>query len=186
MKIVAILGSPRKDGNTTILAREVLKAAKDAGAETVEYVLNELDFRGCQACDRCKTEREDCGQTDDLTPVLKAVEEADAVVLASPIYFSDVSGQLKLFVDRTYSFLKPDFTGRLRRGRKAVFIFAQGDSDRQAYKDVYTRYEHWLKVYGFDETHLILISGVHDPGEITKRPAVLEEARALGRELATP
>jgi len=184
LKVVGILGSPREDGNTTILAREVLKAAKEAGAETVEYVLNELDFRGCRGCDRCKTEREDCAQTDELTPVLKAMDEADAVVLGSPIYFSEVSGQFKLFFDRTYSFLKPDFTGRLRRGRKAVFILAQGDSDRKAHADVYARYEHWLKVYGFDETHLILVSGVHDPGEITKRPAALEEARALGRELA--
>ena len=185
MKIVGVFGSPRKDSNTTILAREILKSAGEAGAETREFLLEELEFHGCQGCDQCKTVREDCGQTDALSEVLKAIDEADALVLASPIYFSDVSGQFKLFFDRTYSFLKPDFTGRLRRGRRAVFVMAQGDSNREAYKDVFARYEHWLKVYGFDDTRLLLVSGVHAPGEVKGKSALLDEARALGRELAT-
>ena len=184
MKVVGVFGSPRKDSNTTILAREVLRAASEVGAETEEFVLEELEFHGCQGCNQCKTAREDCGQTDELTEVLKAMDEADALVLASPIYFSDVSGQFKLFFDRTNSFLKPDFTARLRRGRRAVFVMSQGNSDREAYKDVFTRYEHWLKVYGFDETRPLLMSGVH-AGEVKGKSAMLEEARALGRELAT-
>ena len=66
---------------------------------------------------------------DDLTAVLEAVKEADAVVLATPNYFGEVSGQFKSFFDRTYSYLNPDRTSRLQPGKSSVFVLAQGQAD---------------------------------------------------------
>ena len=68
-----------------------------------------MNFKGCQGCGACKAEKEKCVVQDDLTQVLEAVRETDVLVLASPVYFADVTAQMKAFVDRTYSFLKPDF-----------------------------------------------------------------------------
>ena len=113
MKIVAVLGSPRPQGNSNTLARAFLQAAGDRGAEVTEYLLNQMDFQGCQGCGGCKTKSQTCILEDDLTPVLQAVKEADLLVLASPVYFGDLSGQMKCFFDRTYSFFNPDFSCRM-------------------------------------------------------------------------
>ena len=97
MKIVGILGSPRKKSNSSELANRVLDAAREKGAETEAFVLNDLDYKGCQACMGCKGKKDYCIIKDDLTPVLEAMREADAVVLASPVYYGDVSGQFRLW-----------------------------------------------------------------------------------------
>ena len=129
MKIVAVLGSPRPQGNSSTLARAFLKAAGERGAEITEYLLNQMDFQGCQGCGACKTKRETCILEDDLTPVLQAVRDADLLVLASPVYFGDLSGQLKCFFDRTYSFFNPDFSCRVPPGKQAVMVLTQANPD---------------------------------------------------------
>lgn len=184
MKVIAILGSPRSEGNSSILAREVLDAAREQGAETDVFELNTIEFRGCQACDACKTGSESCVQKDGLTPVLEAMEAADAVVLASPVYYSSVSGQLKCFVDRTYSFFTPDFNTRLKTGRKSVLILSQGDPDEKPYDARADEYIRWLKSYGFGDSHVIRAAGIHSPGVVREKPELLRKAREIGRELA--
>ena len=109
MKIVAVLGSPRPQGNSAGLARKFLGAARELGAEVQEYQLNKLNFQGCQGCRTCKTKSEACILEDDLAEVLAAIKEADLLVLASPVYFGEITGQMKLFFDRTYSYLQPGF-----------------------------------------------------------------------------
>ena len=124
-KIVVILGSPRPQGNSAILAQKFLDAARELGAETKVYQLNQLDFQGCQGCGTCKIDTENCVLEDDLAPVLEAIKGADLLVLASPVYFGDISGQLKCFFDRTYSYAKPDFSSRVPAGKKAVVVLVQ-------------------------------------------------------------
>ena len=80
------------------------------GAKVQAFSLNKLTYRGCQACMACKTGSETCVMKDDLAKVLKAVSQCDILVLASPIYYGDLSSQLKAFVDRTFSFLTADYT----------------------------------------------------------------------------
>jgi multimeric flavodoxin WrbA len=183
MKIVAVLGSPRPQGNSSTLARGLLKAAADRGAEITEYQLNQLDFRGCQGCMACKTKRETCILEDDLVPVLNAVKEADLLVLASPVYFGDFSGQMKCFFDRTYSFLNPDFSCRVPPGKKAVMVLVQANPDEAEFADIFPRYRRWLKLYGCDPIHLLRVTGVREPGEVASRTPALEAAAALAREL---
>lgn len=186
MKIVAVLGSPRPQGNSAGLARALLAAAREQGAEVQEFTLNKLDFRGCQGCLTCKTKSDTCVLEDDLAAVLQAVKEADVLVLASPVYFGDLSGQLKCFFDRTYSLINPDFSSRLPAGKKAVLVLVQGMPEQAQFADIFPRYERWLKIYGFDPIYLLRGVGVRDLGDIERQSALLEQAVALGRELATP
>ena len=109
MKVVCLLGSPREKGNSATIANRFCKTAERLGAEVITAVLNKLDFRGCQGCMACKTKLDRCVLEDDLTDVLEAIRETDVLVLASPVYFWDVSSQLKAFIDRTFSYLVPDF-----------------------------------------------------------------------------
>jgi len=130
MKAVCLLGSPRTKGNSAILANYFMQTMQQAGVETASFTLNNLSYRGCQACYMCKTKVDHCILEDDLSPVLEAVTKSDILVMATPVYFGHVSGQLKTFFDRTFSFLVPDYhatpyKSRLAPGKKSVFIIAR-------------------------------------------------------------
>lgn len=186
MKIVAVLGSPRPQGNSAGLARRFLAAAREQGAEVQEYQLNKMNFQGCQGCLSCKTESEACILEDDLAPVLAAIKTADILVLASPVYYGDLIGQLKCFFDRTYSFFNPDFSSRVPAGKQAVLILAQANPDPDQFFDIFPRYKRWLKLYGFEPIHLLRAVGVRDQGDIDGQTDLLAQAAALARELVQP
>ena len=91
MKLIAFNGSPRKKWNTATLLEHALKGAKDKGAKTELIHLYDLDYKGCTSCFACKRIRGECGHCaikDDLRPVLKKVETADAILIGSPIYYA--------------------------------------------------------------------------------------------------
>jgi len=185
MKIVAVLGSPRPRGNSSTLARAFLQAAGERGAEITEYLLNDMDYQGCQGCGACKTKSEICVLEDGLAPVFKAVKEADLLVLASPVYFGDLNGQLKCFFDRTYSFFNPDFSSRVPPGKKAVLILVQANPEETEFADIFPRYRRWLRMYGYDPIRLLRVTGVREPGEVASQAAALDAAAALARELVS-
>jgi multimeric flavodoxin WrbA len=104
MKVLAFNGSARKKWNTATLLQHALKGADSKGAKTELIHLYDLDYKGCISCFACKTiggkSYGKCSVKDDLTPVFKKVEKADAVVLGSPIYYGNVSGEMKSFMER--------------------------------------------------------------------------------------
>jgi multimeric flavodoxin WrbA len=104
MKITCLLGSPRLNGNCAVFLNRFRDAARALGAETEYYALRELNYRGCLGCLACKTRSERCVVHDDLTPVLESVREADAMVMATPVYLREMTSLLRAFVERTYSF----------------------------------------------------------------------------------
>ncbi|MHB8068821.1 MAG: flavodoxin family protein [Desulfobaccales bacterium] len=111
MKVIAFNGSPRKKWNTATLLGQALKGAASQGAATELIHLYELNFKGCISCFACKTRGGKsygrCAVKDGLTPILKKVEGADALILGSPIYFGTVSGEMHSFMERL---LFPFFT----------------------------------------------------------------------------
>ena len=105
MKVIGINGSPRKGWNTSTLVGDALDGAAEAGAETELYNLYDLGFRGCTSCFACKRvglEEHRCAMRDGLTPVLDAVEGADALVVGSPIYFNGLSAMTDAFLERLF------------------------------------------------------------------------------------
>jgi multimeric flavodoxin WrbA len=183
MKIVAVLGSPRPKGNSALMAQAFLEAARERGAETEVYILNQMDIKGCQGCGKCKSESEACVVEDDLKPVYESIRGADILVMASPVYFGDLSAQLKCFWDRTYAFANPDFTSRLAPGKKSVMFLAQGAPDKGMFNDIHPRYERWLKMFGFEENAVVRAVGVQGAGEVEEKPEVLEQARNLAKHM---
>ncbi len=102
MKAVAINGSPRKGGNTEILLKKVLAPLTDAGWKTEFVQLGGTSIRGCQACYQCfKKKNSRCRQKDDaFNPCFEKMAAADAIILGSPTYFTDVSAEMKALLDR--------------------------------------------------------------------------------------
>lgn len=150
MKITSILGSPRKKGNCAAIADRFALAAERFGAESETFVLNELNFRGCQACMACKGKIDICAVRDDLTRVFESMKASDIIVAATPVYSGYTSGQFKCFMDRCYSFLAPDYMtnpqpSRMPPGKKAVIITTQGNPNPTLYDDLVIRLETWAK-----------------------------------------
>ncbi len=181
MKIIALLGSPRPEGNSALLARTFLDACQSRGAVVETYVLNKMDYQGCQACMGCKTKADKCILNDDMTPVYDAIRQADVVVLASPVYFGDFSGQLKSAYDRFYAYLEPNFASRLPAGKQAVFILTQGNPDPEQFQEIFPRYDTFMKWLNFQKCHLIRACGLQGPGEVKDRPQSLQEAADLAQ-----
>lgn len=188
MKIACILGSPRKNGNSSRLAGRFLATAESLGAESHTYRLNELDFKGCQACYACKKESESCILKDDLSEVLETAGDADVLVVATAVYFGEITGQLKLFIDRTFSFLNPDFItsstpSRLSPGKKLVFIITQGQSDENLFADIYPRYESFLRWFGYTDNYLIRACGVNRKDDVEARQELMDRAEEIAMEI---
>jgi multimeric flavodoxin WrbA len=104
MKVLAINGSPRKNWNTGTLLKKALEGAESAGAETEIVHLYDCNFKGCTSCFACK-ERDGksygrCAMKDDLTPVYEKIRDIDALLLGSPVYFGDVTGEMRSFMER--------------------------------------------------------------------------------------
>lgn len=98
-RIVAFTGSPRPNGFSRILLDELIEGARGKGAAVKIYDLNAPGFRGCQGCYHCR-KHEECMVQDILLPFYGEVAEVSGIVLTSPIYFADISGQAKMWLDR--------------------------------------------------------------------------------------
>lgn len=187
MKIACVMGSPRPEGNSATIARHFLEKAAALGAETETFSLNTLSYRGCQACYACKTKLDRCILKDDLSLVLAAVQEADVLVLATPTYFGGISGQLKCFIDRTYSYLKPDYLSnsqpsRLAPGKKLLFIITQGHPDEAMFNQVFPLYDRFFRWYGYEDSRLIRACGVGSGGMVDLPERFLLEAEEAARD----
>lgn len=187
MKILSLLGSPRSGKNSASIANRFTETAASLGAEIRTFELNLLSYQGCQGCYACKKGLDHCVLEDDLTVVLAAVHDADLVLLASPVYFGDVTAQLKGFIDRSYSFLKPEYMTSREPSRlspkKLVFVLSQGHPDESLFADIFTRYEGFLQWLGFTETRLIRACG-YGPLTVDATPdKILKQAEEAAREM---
>ena len=187
MKIVTLLGSPRSNKNSATIANRFTESAAKLGATPRTYELNRLTYRGCQGCYACKKTLDHCILKDDLTEVLTEVQDADLLVLASPVYYGDVTSQLKGFIDRGYSYLKPDYLTNPQPSRltpkKLLFILTQGHPDEALFADIFPRYDTFFKWMGITESRLIRACGIGPARIDATSEEILDQAEALAREL---
>ena len=165
MKVIAVNGSPRKNWNTDTLLKKALDGAASAGAETEIIYLYDLKFKGCVSCLACKLQKEPrpnrCVLRDDLTAVLDRVHEADAVILGSPIYFSEVTGEMRSFFERfLFQYLNyDDYTKPLSPRKRIGLVFTMNCPESLFeefdYDKLFQRYDGWMKrFFGHCETLL--------------------------------
>jgi multimeric flavodoxin WrbA len=182
--VLAFMGSPRKNGNSTVLARKIAEGAAAAGCRVESFYLHRMKIKPCSACDKCKAADDRfCVIKDDMQKLYPKIIAADALILASPIYFFTISAQLKLFMDRCYALGGPG--GYPFKGKKIAIALTYGDVDPfcsgavnalRTFQDAFAYLEADIvgSIYG---------TGL-EPGEIAKNRAVTKEALALGKALA--
>lgn len=179
-KIVILNGSPRRNGNTSALVRKFTEGAESAGHTVTEFFLDQMDIRGCKGCFGGHSSREcPCVQRDDMVEIYAAVRECDVVVLASPLYYWNMSGQLRTAVDRLFALEEGD--GNLLRGHdraSALLMAAEGSG----FGDVLTYYDHLMEHLRWKNLGHVLAGGNGDVGDIQGKPE-LEQAYALGSSI---
>jgi len=175
--IVVLSGSPRKDGNTERLAAAFIDGAKSAGKNVIVFRTADMKIGGCVGCEHCFEEKGVCVQKDDMPPVLEALKTADALVLVSPIYYFDMTAQLKLAIDRTYALLSVGTSIK-----KAAFLMTCGDNSEKAAEGAVVTYNSICAYSKWENAGIIIAIGLHKPGEIEGRTE-LEKAKLLGMEI---
>jgi multimeric flavodoxin WrbA len=136
MSVIAFNGSPRENSTTVILLKKALEGAASRGAETQLVHLNKLSMKGCQGCFACKKRGGKsygkCVQRDDMTPLYERIEQADAIVVGSPIYFATVTAPTKMFIERLYPYFNyGDYSSNFPRKIKTGLIYTMGADDQQ-------------------------------------------------------
>lgn len=183
-KILVLLGSPRKKGNSTLLANRIIKGAEDAGALVETVYLHGLNIAPCRACEGCRQkDAKDCVVDDDMRPLYDKIRGVDALVYASPIYWFTVSAQLKLFMDRCYAFGAKDY--RELAGKKAAVAMSFGDSDAFNSGCV-NALRTFQDAFGYVGMKLegMVYGSASDRGEIEANTDLVDRATYLGRKLA--
>lgn len=102
-RIVVVSASPRRGGNSDLLCDEFVRGAAEAGHEVEKVFLRDKRIDHCTACDACQGNGGGCVQQDDMAPILDAMISADVIVMATPVYFYTMNGQMKTLIDRTYA-----------------------------------------------------------------------------------
>lgn len=172
--IVVLSGSPRKNGNTDRLAGAFAKGAESVGKNVIFFRVADMNINGCLGCEYCFGENSVCVQQDDMAQILDAIRAADTLVLASPVYFYDMSAQLKLAIDRMYALLCVGVPVK----KSALFMVCGDDSDTVADGAVIT-YKNICEYYEWEDAGVIIATELHRPGEIDGRDE-LEMAWKLG------
>jgi multimeric flavodoxin WrbA len=183
-KIMVVIGSPRRKGNSAALAQRVAVGAKDTGAQVETFFLHTMDIRPCTACDACRTKlKKDCIIKDDMKRLYPKMKAADGIVIASPIYWFTVSAQTKLFMDRWYALGGDD--GYELAGKKFGIVLAYADADPfiSGAVNALRTFQDAFNYIGAEMVGTVYGSA-WKAGEIKKNKALMDAAYALGKKMA--
>jgi len=183
-KVLVLLGSPRRKGNSAILAERIAGGARAAGAAVETVYLHALAIAPCKACYACqKPKSKGCSIDDDMQPLYRKMIEADAWVIASPVYWFTMSAQLKLWMDRCLAF--GAYGKEPFEGKRIALAMTYGGEDPfdsgcvnalRTFQDAYNYVG--AKIVG------MVYGSAMEAGDIKANKALLKEAKALGTKLA--
>jgi multimeric flavodoxin WrbA len=174
-KILVLSSSPRKGGNSDLLCDQFIKGSEEAGHQAEKIFLKDKKINYCTGCGLCIDRKGKCSQKDDMTEVLSKMVEADVIVMATPVYFYTMSGQMKTLIDRCcarYTEIS---------NKQFYFIVTAADNSIPAMERTLEEFRGFT--YCLDEPEekgIIYGVGAWNKGEIKGKP-VMEEAFEMGR-----
>lgn len=181
-RILVVMGSPRKNGNSATLAREVIAGAEAVGAVVHSFHLNDMDIGPCTACDACCDRTAvDCVHDDDMRTLYPLLRETDALVIASPVYWFSVSAQTKLFMDRCYA-----LEGETLADKRIGIILTYGGADpfSSGAINALRMFQDAFNYVGAEIVGMVYGSA-SEPGEIRHNETLMRKAFQLGQELVS-
>jgi multimeric flavodoxin WrbA len=181
--VLILKGSPREKGNSSLLADQVADGARAAGAEVESFDLHSMDIRPCDACDACQGTDADCIIEDDMQTLYPKLRSADAIVVASPIYWFTMSAQTKLCIDRWYALEGPQ--GNALAGKQIGIVLTYGDTDPFT-SGAINAIRTFQDMFRYVKANIvgIVYGSASKAGEIQNQQELMERAFKLGRKLA--
>ena len=182
--ILILKGSPREKGNSAVLADQVSAGAQKAGAKVESVYLHGMDIQPCDACDVCQDGYEGCIIEDGMQSLYPKLTEADAIVIASPIYWFTISAQTKLCIDRWYALESK--TGSTLRGKQLGIVLVYGDTDLYTSGGINAihTFESIARYIGMEIVGMVY-GTAYELGEAEKQPELMQKAFDLGQKLAS-
>ena len=177
MKILMIESSPHKHGSSNLLAGEFIRGAEENGHEITIYDAAHPGIRPCLGCGACGMAGK-CVQKDDMETLKELIRKADMLVFVTPLYYYNVSAQLKAVIDRFYSF-NGELTGL---HKKSAFICASWDSEDWTMQVVEASYRTLVRYLQFTDCGCLTATGCGTP-DITRQSPFMQKAYELGRSL---
>ncbi|EFQ24309.1 NADPH-dependent FMN reductase [Aminomonas paucivorans DSM 12260] len=183
MKVLGINGSPREGGNTEILMRTVFGELEAAGVETELVRIGGRPFRGCVACRRCfeNRDRRCVLEGDPLNELVAKMAEADGILLGSPVYYTDVTSEMKGFLDRAG--LVSGANGGLFRHKAGAAVLAVRRGGATHAFDTLNHWLHMMQTYLVGASYWNMGYGMK-PGDVAEDQEGMENMRVLGRNMA--
>ncbi|GFP19015.1 hypothetical protein HKBW3S03_00519 [Candidatus Hakubella thermalkaliphila] len=189
IKVLGIAASPRRGGNTDILLDRVLEGAASRGAEVEKVVLRGFNIEPCRECNSCQKTGQ-CVVEDDMQLLYSKIEEANALILASPIFFMSVSAYAKAFIERCqamwarkYVLGRPLGKESTRSRRRGMFICVGATKGSRLFEGAILTMKYFFDAIDMQYHSNLLYRNVEDKGEIKDHPEALEEAFKAGQEL---
>ncbi len=186
--ILAIYGSPRRKGNTSLLLQKAVEGARGAGANVVEIVLRDLKMSPCLEIYGCKyTGR--CVIKDDFQSVYDRLSQCQGLILASPIFFYALSSHTKILIDRCQSFwvkkywIRKTPFGRRELLKKGLFISVGATKGKRLFEGALLTVKYFLETVDVELWRSLLYRSLDFEGDVLKHPEYLAEAYDSGREL---
>ena len=178
-RIVVLNGSPRRNGNTSCLIEAFTEGAESTGNTVQVFFLQGMDIHGCRGCfGGGKDPEHPCVQRDGMDEIYPAYKEADVVVLASPLYYWNLSGQLRTAFDRLFAVAECDPDYANPRKECVLLMAAEGDD----FAEVENYYDKLMGHMGWTDRGKVLCGGVLKVGDIEEH-GDLDEARNLGASI---
>jgi multimeric flavodoxin WrbA len=186
MKVLGIMGSPRRQSNTDILLDKALEGAREVGAEVEKVLVSKLKISPCLEIYACLKDG-DCAIKDDMQLLYKKLLEADHIIFASPMFFYGITSQAKAIVDRCQAL----WVGRHvlgmgkddKRVRRGAFISVGATRGKKLFDGAVLTVKYFFDAVGVKYSAELLVRGVDNKGQIEEHPAALEDAFRLGQEL---
>ena len=185
--VVALFGSPRKKGNSTILAKHIIDGVESVGAKVETVYLNGLNIKPCQGCYVCKKKNSTgCAVDDDMQSLYPKLVESGAWIIASPVYWFSMSAQTKIFMDRCFALWNEDQEINPLYKKRIAIAMSYGDSDPfnsgcvnalRSFQDAYR--------YAGAEIIGMVYGSADEPGEISSNAELMTQAKEIGKKLAT-
>ena len=187
MNVLGLSGSPRMGGNTEQLLYEVLRGAREAGAETGIIEVAELEISGCLHCNYC-SRTGDCKINDDMLLVYDALSAADGVVIASPLHFMTVTAQLKAAIDRCQCLWARKYQLNLApiepaKARKGLFIAVGGRKGQSMFESARATIKALFAVLDIEYSGDLFFANVDEAGVILNVPGAMQQAFEAGQKL---
>ncbi len=185
-KILVVHSSPRNKGNSNTLAKGIIKGAESAGADVESIYLHGMDISPCNACYACqKKDSKGCAIDDEMQTIYPKLVECDTWVIASPVYWFNMSAQTKLFMDRCFALLA--YTDNPFAGKRVAIAMSYGDTDpfNSGCINALRSFQDAFKYVGAKMVGMVYGSA-EAPGEIESNADLMQRAESLGKKLAKP